>query len=48
MLRVINVLKALERIGDYSGNIAEHLVFILNDKNVRYIKAEHLSSGFLD
>lgn len=40
--------KALERVGDHATNMAEQLIYAVKGKDVRYIKAEHLSEGYLD
>lgn len=48
VMDAILALKAMERVGDHARNIAEHLIFAVKAKDVRYIKAEHLSEGYLD
>ncbi len=48
VMDAILALKAMERVGDHAENIAEHLIFAVKGKDVRYVKAEHLSEGFLD
>lgn len=42
------VLKGLERVGAHAAHIAENLILYVTGKDVRYIKAEHLSEGYLD
>lgn len=41
-------LKALERVGAHAANIAENVILHVTGKDVRYIKAEHLSEGYLE
>jgi phosphate transport system protein len=48
VIEAVFVLKALERIGDHASNIAEFVIYAVKGKDVRYIQAEHLSSGYLD
>ena len=48
VIDAVFVLKALERIGDHAGNIAEFVIYAVKGKDVRYVQAEHLSSGYLD
>jgi phosphate transport system protein len=42
------IVKALERVGDHAKNIAESVVYQIKGKDVRYMKVDHLSDGFLD
>jgi phosphate transport system protein len=48
VMDAVIVLKALERVGAHAANIAENVVLYITGKDVRYIKAEHLSEGYLD
>ena len=48
VIEAVFVLKALERIGDHASNIAESVIYTVKGKDVRYVQAEHLSSGYLD
>lgn len=47
-LDALLALKSLERAGDHATNIAKSLIFALKGKDVRYIKPEHLSEGYLE
>ncbi len=38
----IIVLKALERVGDHAKNIAKYVVFVVEGRDVRHVKAKHL------
>jgi phosphate transport system protein len=38
----ILVLKALERIGDHAKNIAKYVVFVVQGRDMRHVKAKHL------
>ncbi|HNW79643.1 MAG TPA: phosphate signaling complex protein PhoU [Candidatus Competibacteraceae bacterium] len=44
-INVIFIIKALERIGDHSKNIAEYIIYLVKGKDVRHIKTEDLSSA---
>lgn len=48
IMDAVIALKALERVGDYAVNIAENVILTVTGKDVRYIKPEHLSEGYLD
>jgi len=41
-LNVLTTLRALERIGDHTRHICEHLVFTINGENVRHLSAKKL------
>ena len=41
-LNVLTTLRALERIGDHTRHICEHLVFTINGENVRQLSAKKL------
>ena len=44
-INVIFIVKALERIGDHSKNIAEYIIYLVKGKVVRHVKTEDLSSA---
>lgn len=48
MMDALIALKALERVGAHAANIAENVILYITGKDVRYIKAEHLSEGYLE
>lgn len=48
VIDAVLIVKALERVGDHAQNIGESVVYNIKGKDVRYIKADHLSEGFLD
>jgi phosphate transport system protein len=48
IMDAVIALKALERVGGYATNIAENVILTVTGKDVRYIKREHLSEGYLD
>ncbi len=47
MLDALIALKALERVGAHATNIAENVILSVTGKDVRHIKADHLSAGYL-
>lgn len=46
-INVIFIIKALERIGDHSKNIAEYLIYLVKGKDVRHINVEELEQDAL-
>lgn len=42
VLNVIWVLRALERVGDHASNIAEHVIYLVEGKDVRHLNSEEL------
>lgn len=45
VLNVIWVARALERVGDHSQNIAEHVIFLVKGKNVRHAPIEQVEQA---
>lgn len=43
-LNVIWVLRSLERIGDHSRNMAEHIIYLVSGENVRHQSLTHMKS----
>ena len=41
-LNVLTTVRALERIGDHTRHICEHLVFTINGENVRHLSPKKL------
>ena len=41
-ISVIFIIKALERIGDHSKNIAEYIIYLVKGKDVRHVKMDVL------
>jgi phosphate transport system protein len=48
VLAVVFALKALERVGAHAVNVAEHVVFRVKGKDIRYINPEDLAESYLD
>ncbi|MFZ1325405.1 MAG: phosphate signaling complex protein PhoU [Candidatus Contendobacter sp.] len=47
-ISVIFIIKALERIGDHSKNIAEYLIYLVRGKDVRHASMDALVQGALE
>lgn len=47
-LNVIWVLRSLERIGDHSRNMAEHIIYLVSGKNVRHQSISEMKSTIED
>ncbi len=45
VLSVMWVLRALERIGDHACNIAEHVIYMVNGKNVRHVPLDEVQKA---
>ncbi len=41
-INVIFIIKALERIGDHSKNIAEYIIYLVKGKDVRHVGMDTL------
>lgn len=48
VIDVVFIVKALERIGDHSKNIAEYVVYLLKGKHVRHVGADAIREDELD
>ncbi|MCJ8299430.1 MAG: phosphate signaling complex protein PhoU [Pseudomonadales bacterium] len=44
-LNVIWVLRSLERIGDHSRNMAEHIIYLVSGQNVRHLSLNDMKSA---
>jgi phosphate transport system protein len=47
VINIVLIIKALERVGDHAQNIGESVIYYVKGRDVRHVKAEHLSEGFL-
>jgi phosphate transport system protein len=47
-INVIFIIKALERIGDHSKNIAEYLIYLVKCKDVRHVSMDELVQDALE
>ena len=47
VLNIVWVLRALERIGDHSRNIAEHVIYIVKGKDVRHSNLDEVEDEVL-
>ncbi|MCB1615331.1 MAG: phosphate signaling complex protein PhoU [Pseudomonadales bacterium] len=48
VMKVLWVLRSLERVGDHARNIAEHLLFLVKGKDVRHISYQEMKEKILD
>jgi phosphate transport system protein len=44
VLNEVWALKGLERIGDHTSNIAEHIIYLVRGLDVRHVELEELIS----
>lgn len=47
-LRVLNVAKALERIGDHCENLCEYVVFLVKGEDIRYQNLDDIRNTFFN
>ena len=47
-INVLFIVKALERIGDHSKNIAEYIIYLVKGKDVRHVKMDVLVQDALE
>lgn len=47
-INVLFIIKALERIGDHSKNIAEYIIYLVKGKDVRHVKMDILVQDALE
>jgi phosphate transport system protein len=47
-INILFIIKALERIGDHSKNIAEYIIYLVKGKDVRHVNVEALAQDALE
>jgi phosphate transport system protein len=48
VINIVLIIKGLERVGEHAQNIAESVIYYVKGRDVRHVKAEQLSEGFLE
>lgn len=48
VMDLVWAVRAMERVGDHAANIAEYVIYLVEGKDVRHIKAEELSEKLGD
>ena len=46
-LDILFITKAIERIGDHSKNMAEHVIYLVKGKDVRHVSIEQIEKDGL-
>lgn len=48
VMDLVWAVRAMERVGDHAANLAEYVIYLVEGKDVRHIKAEELSQTLAD
>lgn len=48
VIKIMWALRALERIGDHAGNIAEHVIYLVKGKDIRHSSQEEIKKELFD
>lgn len=48
VMDLVWAVRSMERVGDHAANLAEYVIYLVEGKDVRHIKAEELSNKLFD